>query len=408
MKRRSTRALKLALALCVYPVLANSAVRAAIVAADSASDASYGAEAGGAWKGVSPSVGENAPGPDDGGFGFQPWIFSGGYHYPADSPYGTLNHFIDGVDFAPSTFNQLGAPSFGLTNANFAFGGSTARATRVFTAPLIAGSSVRLDFDNPTLRPFDIFAPSSYVIRLNSGGGPVTQAGVTERFGLFATFGYNGGNWSTTDSSGLTDLGLASAQTTNGATFRFTLTGEESYSLEIQPLGGGAPLAVATGQLAGLGGGAIDSLEFMMFENGSGNGISGPASAPTGEREFFFNNLVVDDGFDGDADYDGDDDVDGADFLLWQRTLGSRTELAADGDQNGVVDAGDLALWKRRFGVPVAAVNAHTIPEPAAIVTALGAALALFRRRLRPRGRALRRASPDRACRDSGRIARRN
>ena len=106
---------------------------AALAASDAASNPGYAAEAGGAWKGLNPTANENPPGADDGGFGFEPWNFRGGQHAAAQSPYGRLNHFIDGVDFAPSSFNQLGAPSFGLTNDNLHLAGATARATRTFS-----------------------------------------------------------------------------------------------------------------------------------------------------------------------------------------------------------------------------------------------------------------------------------
>lgn len=380
------RSAAFALVVMTWPALTQRTVRAGIIATDSASDPSYAAEIDGAWKGLSPGVGENPPGADNGGLGFQPWNFSGGFHYPADSPYGTLNHFIDGVDFAHSSFNSLNGPAFGLTNANVAFGGSTARATRVLNAPLTVGGSVSLDFDNPTLRPFDVFAPSGFVIRLNSGGGPVTQAGVTERFGFFTTFGFNSGNWSIKDSVGLSDLGLPSAQTTGGATLQFTLTSDESYSLEILPLAGGSPLAAATGILAGAGFGPIDAIEVLMFENGSGNGIPGPASQPSGEREFFFNNLSVESANEGNADYDDDGDVDGADFLIWQKTLGSETELAADGNQDGKVDAADLELWKTQFGASAASSAVVAVPEPVGTTIALAVAFALVAFSRRPFG----------------------
>jgi hypothetical protein len=58
------------------------------------------------------------------------------------------------------------------------------------------------------------------------------------------------------------------------------------------------------------------------------------------------------------GDSDEDDDVDGADFLAWQRGVGTpsgatRAMGDADGDQD--VDAEDLALWKDNFGNPAAA-----------------------------------------------------
>ena len=50
------------------------------VAADSASNIAYAPETGGAWKGLNSTAAENPPGSDNGGYGFQPWDFAGGYH----------------------------------------------------------------------------------------------------------------------------------------------------------------------------------------------------------------------------------------------------------------------------------------------------------------------------------------
>jgi glucose/arabinose dehydrogenase len=46
----------------------------------------------------------------------------------------------------------------------------------------------------------------------------------------------------------------------------------------------------------------------------------------------------------GDYDYNGA--VDGADFLAWQRTVGSTTDMRADANRNLAVDAADLGVWK--------------------------------------------------------------
>jgi hypothetical protein len=82
------------------------------------------------------------------------------------------------------------------------------------------------------------------------------------------------------------------------------------------------------------------------------------------------------------GDYNGDGTVDGADFLVWQRNLGTvatPSGSGADGNGNGSVDAGDLDVWKDHFGEtppPIAAV-----PEPATAMLALVGALALIQRR---------------------------
>jgi hypothetical protein len=59
---------------------------------------------------------------------------------------------------------------------------------------------------------------------------------------------------------------------------------------------------------------------------------------------------------DSPADFDSDSDVDGADFLAWQRGLGS-TDAAAtrangNADNDADVDADDLAAWAASFAAP--------------------------------------------------------
>ncbi|HMP07683.1 MAG TPA: dockerin type I domain-containing protein, partial [Lacipirellulaceae bacterium] len=73
-------------------------------------------------------------------------------------------------------------------------------------------------------------------------------------------------------------------------------------------------------------------------------------------------------GFDGlpptatPGDFNGDDLVDGADFLAWQRGLGTlaphATRADGDADGDGDVDADDLALWQVNFGPAFAAAAA--------------------------------------------------
>jgi hypothetical protein len=347
---------------------------AVLAASDVASNPAYAAEAGGAWKGLNPSTEENLAGSDNGGVGFAPWSFRGGQHVAAQSPYGRLNHFIDGVDFAPSSFNQLGAPAFGLTNDNLHLAGATARATRTFSAPLSVGDTVQFNFDNPLIQPLSQNESAGIILRLNSGGGPV-GTGVNERFGVFASAAFNNEQWAIADMAGVTDLGVSTVDTAFGATFRFSLETAETYTFELLPVDGGPAMAVHMGHLTGVG--QIDSLEIVLYGNGSGS-----AGQPSGMRELFFDDLAVITTTAGvTGDYDADADADGADFLIWQRTVGSTTNLDADGNGNGVIDAADLDEWKAALAASaqMSAPNFVAVPEPRTLVYALAGIASILR-----------------------------
>jgi len=346
------------------------------VAVDNASNAAYAFEVGGAWTGLLPTVDENPPGMDNGGFGFSPWNFEGGAHDASVTPYGRLNHFIDGVDLPPSSFNDLGSPAFGLTNANIAGLGVTARATRVFSEPLAVGGMFRVEFDNPAFSPLGEGDETGYIIRLNSGGGAnlPSNPNVSERLGFFADFGFNEGNWNRTDASGENDTGVSSAATTSGALLQVTLQSPETYLLEILPLGGGDAFYSATGSLANPGAGDIDTVEIVHFGNGSGNGIIGAGALPTGEREFFFDNLLLDNpALPLTGDYNRNGTVDAADYALWRHTLNQTVPIGdgADGNRDGLITQLDYDIWRQNFGRSAAAAavisQSYQVPEPSAV-----------------------------------------
>lgn len=53
------------------------------------------------------------------------------------------------------------------------------------------------------------------------------------------------------------------------------------------------------------------------------------------------------------GDYNKNSIVDAADYAVWRDTLGSTTDLRADGIPNGTIDQADYDFWRARFGTSV-------------------------------------------------------
>ena len=341
---------------------------AVTLASDAATDPAYASNPVGAWQGTGPTVDENTPGTDDGGSGFQPWDFRGGYHDAAKSPYGHLNHFIDGIDFAHSLFNDLGTTAFALTNTgssiNDGYFGYTSRATRTFDTPLAIGQTLSINFDNPLPQPLNPFVPAGFVIRLNKGGGPVVDSdplpGVTDRFNLIAASNFNEERWYVVDSEPFIDTGIAPGVTAVGTNFTFTLTGAESYAMEFRRLSDNQLVYARTGALENSGAGPIDSIELTLYRNGSSS---------TGSREFFFNSIQITGSTIADlGDYNRNGVVDAGDYVVWRDSLGQNvsSSTGADGDGNGTIDEKDYDVWRAHYASgSTAAIGAESaVPEP--------------------------------------------
>jgi hypothetical protein len=72
------------------------------------------------------------------------------------------------------------------------------------------------------------------------------------------------------------------------------------------------------------------------------------------------------------GDYAGGGLANSADYSYWRQTFGSRTALAADGNNNGIIDAADFVIWRKAAGA--AGAGAVAAPEPLSLelVAALG------------------------------------
>jgi len=72
-------------------------------------------------------------------------------------------------------------------------------------------------------------------------------------------------------------------------------------------------------------------------------------------------------------DYNDNGIVDAPDYAIWRDTLGSTTDLRADGDLSGAIDTADYDLWVANFGAIVpgpAMAQVVTVPEPSSLATA--------------------------------------
>jgi hypothetical protein len=339
---------------------------AVTLAFDSAADPAYAAEADGAWKGQYPNNDQseaNPPGDDNGGTGFEPWRFSGGFHLNT-GPYGAVNHFIDGVDFPTTSFNNLGSPAFGLGNVasvdeNGSPAGATAVAERPFAEPLAVGDVFSAEFDSPA--EYDDYSAQGFpfaIIGFRDADGVETfniEGGSSVPFGNFdwryddanvtnGNFGVDAGGSSIapTDTSDGSSLSLEVLSDTAG---RFTFDGK--------------PLDIA------FKAGVPQSVFFTLFQNNAEDDAMGN---PTGEHAFYFDNLRIERPAAGiPGDYNGNGAVDAADYVTWRDGGPLQKESASP----GAIDAADYTFWRARFGAIPGSGAAAAVPEPTTLLLLL-------------------------------------
>ena len=65
------------------------------------------------------------------------------------------------------------------------------------------------------------------------------------------------------------------------------------------------------------------------------------------------------------GDYNGDGVINAADYTVWRDTLGSTTDLRADGNHNNMIDANDYDVWRIEFWTVVRSwLGRRHVPEP--------------------------------------------
>jgi hypothetical protein len=97
----------------------------------------------------------------------------------------------------------------------------------------------------------------------------------------------------------------------------------------------------------------------------SGNHIVGYYIDALGKTHGFLTTVPV------PGDYNGNGIVDAADYTVWRDTLGSTTDLRANGDNSGAsagkIDQADFTVWKTNFGnhAGSGSETSAVVPEPA-------------------------------------------
>lgn len=118
--------------------------------------------------------------------------------------------------------------------------------------------------------------------------------------------------------------------------------------------------------------------DYLAYEDGTSSSFGQPNIWNNGAQMQDFSLLRSGLTFNVPGDYNGDGEVDAADYTVWRNTLGSTTNLAANGDDTGdsqgVIDEADYLVWKNNFGAGSAAsvaLAATPVPEPASIAALL-------------------------------------
>jgi hypothetical protein len=189
-------------------------------------------------------------------------------------------------------------------------------------------------------------------------------------------------------------IGFGAATEWNNFVSGTTFTGPESMATYSPS--GPVPLASATDKSHWQLG-----LASKTMHSGANQTVLMSASIPPGSRRHLTNldaAALVDIGWEINlpepvpGDYNGNGIVDAADYSIWRNTLGSTTDLRANGNNSGasanIIDQADYTYWKTHFGQTSASGGgAFGVPEPVAILLLLAGGMSSFI--VRPRWRSL-------------------
>jgi hypothetical protein len=158
--------------------------------------------------------------------------------------------------------SDIGDPAWGF----WAYFGSVSEALYDITGgALTVGQTINFDMDNGS------------VDNLGTVGWGLQNIGTTSnRIEVYFVGGAT--NYTLADASGTNDTGIPF--TSSGLNLSFTLTGTDTYSLDITPIG--SSTSNFTGTLAGTAGTGVDRLRFFNANAGQGS-----------DHDAFFNNISV-------------------------------------------------------------------------------------------------------------------
>jgi hypothetical protein len=226
---------------------------------------------------------------DNGGSGFTPWNFDGGYifagtNYTYATPlYAQIDDGLQGGTQFSNPHNAIGrAWAIGASHQDNEGGIHIGRGF----SPLRIGQTLKVVFDNPTSRSFF----KGYFIRLNGGTGgtngnicnlgygcshPNFPDGYPVGKNNLSRFEYfNFGEWSLYDAGASPNVNVFDTDTSAaGAIYKVTRTGTDTYDVSLDSLGPGADFSASPRTFENAGA-PVDWIEFVFF-----NATTDPADA---------------------------------------------------------------------------------------------------------------------------------